>query len=175
MQRIFHFKLAGFCMIAELLCSLSWQASAAVFRCQATDGRVSYQDSICPGGAQGEAVDATPNRGFQFATKQQIDKAMRPPPDERLRPVRSGRFNARVATNAGERRFITSGVTAAEVRQRIGAPNHIAHPATSGGKRRNKDSTQRWVYLPAQDDPQTTTTLTLKGGLVTHVERRVTR
>src|SRR4051794_30691524 len=50
-------------------------AQSSVVRCVGKDGRISYQDSSCPNGAAGTPVDATPNRGFQFATKQQIDKA----------------------------------------------------------------------------------------------------
>jgi hypothetical protein len=162
-------------MIATLACTLPRPASASVLRCTTADGRVSYQDSSCPDGARGKPIDATPNRGFQFADAQQIRKTMRPPPEERQRPVRASKAKVRVAMNAGERRFITAGLTAAEVRQRIGAPDHIVYPTSATARRRSRDASQRWVYLPALDDPQTTTTLSVKGGVVTHVERKVTR
>jgi hypothetical protein len=77
--------------------------------------------------------------------------------------------------NAGERRFILPGLTDAEVRQRIGTPDRVAYKSSNYGKRPSKDATRQWVYLPAVDDPQTTTTLTVKSGVVTHVERKVTR
>jgi hypothetical protein len=162
-------------MIATLVYGLSWQASAGVLRCTTADGRMSYQDSSCPDGARGEPIDATPNRGFRFADEQQIQKAMRPPPEERQRPVRNSKTKERQALNAGERRFILAGMSSVEVRRRIGAPDHIAYHSSSAAKRRNKDSSQQWIYLPAADDPQTTTTLTVKGGMVLHVDRKVTR
>ncbi|MFS8086369.1 MAG: DUF4124 domain-containing protein [Acidobacteriota bacterium] len=160
---------------AALIAALSWPTTAGVLRCQTADGRTLYQDSSCPNGARGEPVDATPNRGSRFATEQEIRKAMRPPPEERPRPARSSKIKVRQAVNAGERRFILPGLTAAEVRHRIGAPDQIAHRPSSSGKRRNRDGNQQWIYLPAADDPQTTTALTLKGGVVMHVERKVTR
>jgi hypothetical protein len=64
-------------------------AEASVTRCVGPDGRISYQDSSCPNGAAGAPVDATPNRGFQFATKQQIEKASRPPPEVPQLPPRA--------------------------------------------------------------------------------------
>lgn len=161
-------------VVATLLAALSLQATASVLRCKTADGRISYQDSSCPNGARGEPVDATPNRGFQFATKQQIEKAMRPPPEVLPPRVRSTKTKARQVLNAGERRFILTGMSGAEVRRRIGAPDHIAHQSSSASKRQSKDSRQQWVYLPAADDPQTTTTLTFRGSMVVHVDRKVT-
>lgn len=162
-------------LVAVLLAALSWQTTASVLRCKTAEGGILYQDSSCPNGARGEPVDATPNRGFQFATKDQINKAMRPLPEERQRPVKGGKTKVRTAMNAGERRFITSGMTAGEARLRIGAPDHIAYRSSTAARKRSKDAGQQWVYLPAADDPQTTTTLTVKGGVVTQVERKVTR
>jgi hypothetical protein len=175
MPRLSHRWTTALQATTLLLGALSMPAAAAVLRCQTPDGRISYQDSSCPNGARGEPVDATPNRGFRFATEKEINKAMRPLPEERPRPVRSSKTKVRVAVNAGERRFITSGVTSGEVRQRIGAPDHVAYRTPAAAKRRSGDASQQWVYLPATDDPQTTTTLTIKGGVVTQVERRVTR
>jgi hypothetical protein len=157
------------------LAALSLPVNASVLRCKTADGRISYQDSSCPNGARGEAVDATPNRGFRFATEQDIKKAMRPPPEERPPRVRSSKTKVRQVLNAGERRFILTGMSGAEVRRRIGPPDHIGYASSSAAKRRSKDSGQQWIYLPAVDDPQTTTTLTVKGGMVLHVDRKVTR
>jgi Domain of unknown function (DUF4124) len=153
----------------------SFQTSAAVLRCRTPDGRISYQDSSCPNGSRGEPVDATPNQGFRFATKQQVDKAMRPPPEDPPPRVRTSKTKVRQLLNAGERRFILTGMSGAEVRRRIGAPNQITHPSSSSGKKPGKYSSQQWVYLPADDDPQTTTTLTFMGNMVVHVDRKVTR
>lgn len=150
--------------------------TASIVRCTAADGHVTYQDRGCPGGANGEPVDATPNQGFRFATREQIEKARRPPPEEwQPPPVKGRKTKMRPAFNAGERRFIGPGMTDAEVKQRIGPPDRVTYKASSYGKRPNKDASRQWFYLPAADDPQTTTVLTLKGGVVTHVERKVAR
>jgi Domain of unknown function (DUF4124) len=175
MQRTAHCFSVALGSVALLLAALSCPTTASVLRCKTADGRISYQDSSCPNGARGEPVDATPNRGFRFASEQEIRKARRPVPEERQPRVRSTTTKVRQVLNAGERRFILPGLTAAEVRQRIGTPDQIAHPASSASNRRSRDASQQWVYLPAADDPQTTTMLTVKGGVVTHVERKVTR
>lgn len=175
MQRTLHSLWVARWIVATLISVLSWQTTASVLRCRTPDGRISYQDRSCPNGARGEPVDATPNQGFRFATKQEIDKAMRPPPEERPPRVRSSKVKVRQIFNADERRFIRTGMHTAEVRRRIGAPDHIAYPSSSSGTRPDKNASQRWIYLPAADDPQTTTTLTVRRGMVLHVERNVTR
>ena len=76
-------------------------------------------------------------------------------------------FEVTVESNAGERRFIAVGMTAAEVIQRIGKPDVNANNQRGKG--------QHWSYLPKDGDPATTTTLTLVGGKVTDVERKVVR
>jgi len=162
-----------------LAAAIGWSphADASVTRCVGPDGRVSYQDSSCPNGARGAPVDTTPNQGFQFATKDQIQRAKRLSAERELpefRAPRGGKAKAKVkeAVNAGERRFLQTGITADEVRQRIGAPDRIAHSST--GKLRSKDARQQWIYTPATEDPQTTTVLTVRKGVVTQIERRVT-
>jgi hypothetical protein len=155
---------------------LSWPATASVVRCKTPDGRISYQDSSCPNGARGVPVDATPNQGFRFATKEEIERAKRPPPEEwQPPPTRSPKTKVRQVLNAGERRFILPGLSAAEVRHKFGRPDSIRHPSSSSGKKPGKDASQQWLYLPAIDDAQTTTVLTVKSGMVLHVERKVTR
>lgn len=152
------------------------QASAAVLRCIAADGGVSYQDKSCPNGARGDPVDATPNQGFRFATRAQIDKAMRAPPDDPPPPrARSTRAKVKTVFNADERRFMRTGMHLAEVRRRIGPPDQIAHPSSATGRRLDRNASQQWVYLPADQDPQTTTVLTVRRGMVLHVDRKVSR
>ena len=175
MQRTSYSLWAALWAMATFLGAQSLPSTAAVLRCRLPDGGISYQDSSCPNGARGEPVDATPNQGFRFASKQEIDRVMRAPPEERPPRVRTSRAKVRQVFNADERRFIRTGMHTAEVRRRIGPPDQIAHSSADSTKRRNRDSRQQWIYLPAADDPQTTTTLTVKGGLVLHVERKVTR
>jgi hypothetical protein len=73
--------------------------------------------------------------------------------------------------NAADRRFIHEGMTEAEVVRLIGKPAH-----KSSGKKEGKgrQGGKVWTYFPHQDDPQTTTSVTLTNGQVTRVERRVT-
>ena len=156
---------------------MSTPAAAAVLRCIAADGSISYQDKSCPNGARGDPVDATPNQGFRFATRDQIDKAMRAPPADPppSRPRSSSKAKVKKVMNAGERRFMKTGMHTAEVRRRIGPPDEIARPSSASGRRPGRHATHQWIYLPADDDPQTTTVLTVKSGMVLHVERKVTR
>ena len=162
-------------------------ADAAVVRCTGADGRVTYQDSSCPGHARSEPVDATANRGFRFAEHKEIERLRKERAAARMRenaPVpatrslrhalaRGSRFT-RVPFNAAERRFITAGMSLTDVRARIGAPDHVVNP--SGASRSSsRDASQNWVYLAADDDPQTTTIVSMRRGMVTKVDRRVAR
>jgi len=161
-------------LIALAWCAQAPDADAAVVRCTGPDGRVTYQDRSCTNGARGEGVDATPNQGFRFATRPEIEKAMRPPPEERPPPrVRPPKAKPRKNFNAGERRFIPPGMGATEVRRRIGAPDHIEHESPTS-RNRSRSAAVQWIYLPAEADPQTTTILTFRGSTVVHVERKVT-
>lgn len=175
MSRIFQCLPVALRIAALLLAALPLTAGTAVLRCHAADGRITYQDRSCPNGTRGEPVDATPNQGFRFADRQQIEKAMRPPPEPPPPRVRVKKSKERVVFNAGERRFIRTGMSAAEVRRRIGAPDHIENHSTSSTNRPTRDTRRQWVYLPAADDPQTTTTLTVRSGMVLHVDRKITR
>ena len=175
MQRTSHCLSIARWTVALLLAALPLLAGASVVRCRAADGSISYQDRSCPSDARSEAVDATPNQGFRFATKQQVENAMRLPPDEPPPRARSSKAKVHKVVNAGERRFIRTGMSAAEVRRRIGAPDHIENHSTSSTNRPSRDARRQWVYLPADDDPQTTTTLTVKTGMVLHVDRKITR
>ena len=69
--------------------------------------------------------------------------------------------------NPAERKFIQAGMSEAEVILKIGRPEVEA-------KGRGKNG-HRWSYMPTAGDPNTLTTLTLAGGKVTHVERKVVR
>ncbi|MBK8738751.1 MAG: DUF4124 domain-containing protein [Betaproteobacteria bacterium] len=174
MQRVNIFLSPALWLVALAWCVPAPRADAAVLRCTAPDGSVTYQDKSCRYGARGEAVDATPNQGFRFATRPEIEKAMRPPPEARPPPrARPPKAKPRKNFNAGERRFIPPGMGASEVRRRIGAPDHIEHESPTA-RNRNKAAAVQWIYLPAEADPQTTTTLTFRGRTVVHVDRKVT-
>ncbi|MEO8133790.1 MAG: DUF4124 domain-containing protein [Betaproteobacteria bacterium] len=166
---------------ALVLVAVTSAATASVVKCIAADGTVTYQNTTCAHGAKGQPVDTTPNSGGRFATEREIRDAKRRaavedrPPPAAVRPVK--RKAAAHAFNADERRFIQAGMSEAEVRRRIGAPDSTVRRSSNSGKSssRPKDSTLQWVYYPAGDDSQTTTTLTFKGGSVIHIDRKVTR
>lgn len=80
-------------------------------------------------------------------------------------------ITAAVAQSAGERRFIKTGQTEAEVLVKVGKPDHES--VISGA--RAAVVTKKWIYLPHANDAQTTTTITLTAGKVVEVERQVTR
>jgi len=76
-----------------------------------------------------------------------------------------------LAANAGERRFITSGMSEGEVLMKIGAPDSRSEDSGGGAK----VVVQRWIYLPTAGDPQTITTIVMKAGKVEEVQRQVAR
>ena len=75
------------------------------------------------------------------------------------------------AADAEERRFIKEGMTEGEVLLKIGEPDQ--ETPVSGPEARIV--VKRWTYYPAPGDPQTMTELTLRGGVVSFVERTISR
>ena len=169
-------------LVVLTLAGFATFATAAVVRCVTPDGHVSYQDHSCPNGARGAPVDATPNSLGRFATDAEIAEARRKELEaarieQAPRPAaRAKKARARGA-NAGERRFILTGMSEAENRRRIGPPdsNVRRRSATTGQPVRDTKSPVQWIYRPADDDPQTTTTLTFRGNILVHIDRAVTR
>ena len=76
-----------------------------------------------------------------------------------------------VAQDARERGFIRKGMNEGEVMYRIGKPDHEALVNDVKGKPEEKT----WTYFPHSRDPQTLTIITLKAGVVTEIERKVSR
>lgn len=169
--RAFALLLAGVPFVG-----MSPAADATMIRCQDPSGKVTYQDSTCPNGARGVPIDPYQSSGTRFATREEINRAMRPePPPKPPRADRSIPRKPKLSGDPGERRFIAPGTTAAQVRAKIGEPDYTERaPGAGHSKSKRNSAGQHWVYLPAQGDTQTTTTLTLKDGVVTRVERRVT-
>ena len=63
-----------------------------------------------------------------------------------------------------------------EVIRRIGKPEVDARGSRKQGKQGKEGKEgKHWSYLPAAADPDTITTLTIVGGLVANVERKVVR
>jgi hypothetical protein len=150
-------------------------ADATMVKCKADRGRVIYQDQPCKPGMElrnfdtdpatvsvvpGSPVAATaPPAGAQGT---RAAPAPRRAPEQKLS---SGK--------AAERRFIRTGMSESEVIRRIGKPEVDARSSRKQAKQGKEG--KHWSYLPAAADPDTITTLTIVGGLVANVERKVVR
>jgi len=76
-----------------------------------------------------------------------------------------------LAADARERGFISLRMAEAEVMLRIGKPDHEAFVLNVKGQPEEKT----WSYFPHYRDPQTLTIITLRGGVVANIERKVVR
>jgi hypothetical protein len=136
------------------------------------DGSIFYQDSPCKTGIElrdfdidsatvsvvpGSPVTTTPPPGTGHRAR--AEPVSRRLPEQK---ISSGK--------AAERRFIHTGMSEAEVLRRIGKPQVDAHSSRKQGK-----DGKHWSYLPAAGDPDTITTVTIVGGQVANVERKIVR
>jgi len=76
-----------------------------------------------------------------------------------------------IAADAGERKFVRAGMGEAEVLLKIGKPDYEALVRVVRGEPEEKV----WSYFPHSRDPQTLTILSLHSGVVTRVERKISR
>lgn len=76
-----------------------------------------------------------------------------------------------LAADALERKFIDKGMTESEVLLKIGPPDNESEISGGGAKVVEKV----WTYFPHEDDKQTMTTITIRGGRVVAVERTISR
>jgi hypothetical protein len=145
---------------------------APVVKCRADDGGILYQDSPCKNGLELRNFDTDPPTvsvvpGLPVIPTRQPAVAQR----ARATPVPRRAPEQKVASGkAAERRFVRTGMSEAEVVRRIGKPEVDARSS----RKQAKDG-KHWSYLPAAGDPDTITTLTIVGGLVANVERKVVR
>ena len=154
-------------LLASALAPTPAGAAPTIYKCAGAGDSVVYQDTPCAAGKElrnftkdpptVSVIPGTPVPG------RSAPAAASPPRTERIATAK----RAKAESNAGERRFIAVGMTAAEVIQRIGKPDVNANNQRGKG--------QHWSYLPKDGDPDTTTTLTLVGGKVAGVERKVVR
>jgi hypothetical protein len=156
-------------MLALLPCLAASTAGAALVKCAGDRGGVVYQDVPCPAGRELRDLEADPAT-LSVVPWTPVPAAQEAKPS-RPRSVKQSttRTSTRRAKsgNAAERRFIRNGMSEAEVIMRIGRPD----VTTKGGRK----AQQRWSHLPTAGDADTVTTLTLTGGKVVEVERRVAR
>lgn len=76
-----------------------------------------------------------------------------------------------LAADAGERKFIRKGMGEGEVVLKIGKPDHEAFRRVVRGQPEEKT----WTYFPHAKDRQTVTILTFHSGVVTEIDRRISR
>ena len=162
--------------IGLLMLFAALPAAAALVKCAGEKGGVIYQDTACPPGKELRDLEADPATvsvvpGTPLPTAARTRSARTPSalstPAKRATATRTSMHRVRTG-NAAERRFISRGMSEAEVIMRIGRPD----VQTKG---QGKTGGRRWSYLPAAGDAQTLTTLTLAGGQVVDVERRMAR
>jgi len=144
-------------------------AAADVYKCKGEGNVPMYQEMPCPPGKelrdfQLDPPEITVLPGGAGRAALAPPGAARPPKD-----AAGGRERkpAQAAADAAERKHLRNGMTAAEVRLRVGAPDGTA------SMKRTK--AERWTYQPVPGDPETITTVTLVDGVVTGVERTVVK
>lgn len=76
-----------------------------------------------------------------------------------------------LAADAIERKFIREGMGEGEVLLKIGKPDHEAFIRVVRGEAEEK----AWTYFPHARDAQTLTIVTFHAGVVTRVERKISR
>lgn len=75
------------------------------------------------------------------------------------------------ASDARERKYIREGMGEGEVVLKIGKPDHEAFNRVVRGLPEQKT----WTYFPHARDPQTMTVLTFHAGVVSRVDRKISR
>jgi len=157
-----------FAVVLSLPC-VGLPAAASVFKCAGDPGVVVYQDVPCGAGRELRNFDTDPPPLTVLpATPVATAAATAKGGSERsAKPARDGAPQEADDRRAAERKFVRSGMSEAEVLHRLGRPD-----VTSGSSRK---SVRRWAYLPRSGDPGTMTTLTLQGGSVVDVERKLLR
>jgi hypothetical protein len=76
-----------------------------------------------------------------------------------------------LAADARERGFLRPGMGEGEVVLKVGKPDHEAFNRVVRGEPEEKT----WSYFPHPKDPQTLTIVTLHAGVVTRVDRKISR
>jgi hypothetical protein len=158
-------------LLTLLLLACPLATGAPIVKCRGDDGSIVYQDPPCRTGIELRNFDRDP-ASVSVVPGWPVT-ATAPATAHRAREATVARRSADEKTASGkaaERRFIRTGMSEAEVLRRIGRPEVDAR----SGRKQAKGG-KHWSYLPAPGDPDTVTTLTIAGGLVANVERKVVR
>jgi len=157
---------AALAWAAALGLAAAGPAAATVYKCQGDGGIFVYQEEPCPPGRELRNFDVDPPDLSVIPAF----VARTPPPAEKPKDARTLEGDVTIGKATGdpkERKSIHAGMTEAEVLTKIGRPD-----ATAGG---SKDRQTRWSYLPADGDPDTVTSITFAGGVVSEVTRKVVK
>jgi Domain of unknown function (DUF4124) len=161
-------------LAASMLATLAGTsvARADVYKCAGDRGVPVYQEMPCAKGKELRnfqldppeitILPAQPGGNITPAGKAPAAKAAS---DAKSNDAKQGK--SAFAGDASERKFVRTGMTEAEVLAKLGQPD-----MTVGGKNGNP---VRWTYMPAPGDPETITSVTLKKGTVTEVDRKAVR
>src|SRR6266496_1703849 len=161
-----------FAIMPRLLLSLAFimalagPAYAGIYKCAGDKGAVVYQDSPCAPGRELRNLDLDPATLSVVPGTPVPTASSKPPPAPREAKVRTAAVRSR-GGDPGERKFLRTGMTEAEVVHKIGRPDIQLNARRKEGR--------QWSYLPIDGDANTLTTVTFVGGTVSHVERKVVR
>lgn len=165
--------LAALGGVALTACLAFAPLRANVFKCAGENDVPVYQDSPCPAGSELRDFQTDPPAITVLpaarSTLQPRPPATVPAAGERAakpKPAVAAREN-KPRGDPRERKFVRTGMTEGDVLAKLGAPEITGRGAKAGGK--------RWQYLPTALDPHTITTISFANGVVTHVERKVSR
>jgi hypothetical protein len=159
--------------LAVLAATVPGNALAGVYKCvndrSAPPGsNPIYQDAPCPPGKElrnfdtdPAEVSVIPHQEFVEGVASAPPKAGKTPPA----PKADKKKESVIGGDVAQRKFISAGMSEAEVVAKIGNPD------ITGNAKGRKSS--RWSYLPAAGDPQTITSIVFESGRVTQVERKV--
>ena len=168
----FRLRLAAPAAVAVAVLATLAPLHAGVFKCAGPNGVPLYQDAPCPAGKELRNFQTDPPQITVLPAPDRPVAAGAPAPPRNAKSAAAPKAgvaapDAKLRGDAGERRFVRPGLTEGEVLAKLGPPEVTSHGAKSGA--------QRWTYLPAAGDPETITTIRFANGVVTAVDRKVSR
>jgi hypothetical protein len=148
-------------------------APAEVFKCAGPGNVPVYQDTPCPAGRELRNFQTNPPEITVLPAPERPAET-RAPADARRAPKEAApprpaaaAVDTKTQGDAAARRFVRPGMTEGEVIARLGQPEVASRGA--------KNKAARWTYLPAAGDPETITIIQFANGVVTNVERKVSK
>jgi hypothetical protein len=162
----------SFALVGSLLLVTSAPRAADVFKCAGGNGVPTYQDTPCPAGKELRNFQTDPPA---ITVLPAPELTLEPPPTQAKPAPRLSApskppppaTGMKAAGDAAERRFLRHGMTEGEVIGKVGSPAIT--------RRGGQKSTTHWTYLPAPGDPETITIVMFSKGVVTDIQRKVSK